>query len=514
MNNSRTKKSFFIMITSGIRQILTILLAFVSRTVFIYVLGAEYLGLNGLFSNILQILSLSELGIGTAISFYLYKPLANNDIERIKSLMYFYKNCYRIVGLSMIAIGCIIMPFLRYLVKFDSDIPVNIYIVYMLYIMNSACSYLFFAYKQMVMIANQEAYKIEKINIFFSFLNCIVDIIVLILFRNYIVYLAIKVCMVLIKNYVVSLKVDKQYPYILDKDVKKLDRMELGSIFKNVGNVTLFRVGSTLFNSTDNVIISMLLGTIVVGYYSNYYMILSQITMVVGIIVNSFSAGIGNVIAKDSKQKQYAIFKEIDFIVYFLVNIGTVCACQVFNSFMKIWLGNINNGYILTQQVVVLLSINFYMDSTTQIMNSFREGSGHFETGKLLQLVGGIVNIILSIVLGIMYGITGIFLATVISKGFITIVPFLIGISENVFAIGKYKLLIRYVKQFAVMILGMILSWYMCKFIHMTGIFGMIAEFIISCIIAVLMVLLFFYKTEEMKLFVNRIKKIKARGRK
>lgn len=514
MNNSRTKKSFFIMITSGIRQILTILLAFVSRTVFIYVLGAEYLGLNGLFSNILQILSLSELGIGTAISFYLYKPLANNDIERIKSLMCFYKNCYRIVGLSMIAIGCIIMPFLRYLVKFDSDIPVNIYIVYMLYIMNSACSYLFFAYKQMVMIANQEAYKIEKTNIFFSFLNCIVDIIVLILFRNYIVYLAIKVCMVLIKNYVVSLKVDKQYPYILDKDVKKLDRMELGSIFRNVGNVTLFRVGSTLFNSTDNVIISMLLGTIVVGYYSNYYMILSQITMVVGIIVNSFSAGIGNVIAKDSKQKQYDIFKEIDFIVYFLVNIGTVCACQVFNSFMKIWLGNINNGYILTQQVVVLLSINFYMDSTTQIMNSFREGSGHFETGKLLQLVGGIVNIILSIVLGIMYGITGIFLATVISKGFITIVPFLIGISENVFAIGKYKLLIRYVKQFAVMILGMILSWYMCKFIHMTGIFGMIAEFIISCIIAVLMVLLFFYKTEEMKLFVNRIKKIKARGRK
>ena len=180
---------------------------------------------------------------------------------------------------------------------------------------------------------------------------------------------------------------------------------------------------------------------------------------------------------------------------------------------MKIWLGNINNGYILTQQVVVLLSINFYMDSTTQIMNSFREGSGHFETGKLLQLVGGIVNIILSIVLGIMYGITGIFLATVISKGFITIVPFLIGISETVFAIGKYKLLFRYVKQFAVMIIGMILSWYMCKFIHMTGIFGMIAEFIISCIISVLVVLLFFHKTEEMKLLINRIKKIKARGR-
>ena len=177
MGNSRTKNSVLTMVFSGIRQILTFLLAFVSRTVFIYTLGAEYLGLNGLFTNILQFLSLTELGIGSAIAFYLYKPLATLDVERIKVIMKFYRSCYHIVGLSMLGLGCLLMPFLSKLVNLDQPIPDNLYLIYFLFLCNSAFTYLFFAYKQTLVMANQEQYRIEKINIAFTFINCLVDII-------------------------------------------------------------------------------------------------------------------------------------------------------------------------------------------------------------------------------------------------------------------------------------------------------------------------------------------------
>ena len=171
MENSRTKNSVLIMATSGVRQLLTLLLSFANRTVFIYVLGARYLGINGLFSNILAMLSLAELGIGSAISYYLYKPIALNDKEHIKSLMQFYKKCYRLVGLTILGFGCLIMPFLDKMVNLNQPISENLYLIYFLFLLDSAFTYLFWAYKQAIMFANQQQYKIEKINIGFAILS-------------------------------------------------------------------------------------------------------------------------------------------------------------------------------------------------------------------------------------------------------------------------------------------------------------------------------------------------------
>ena len=210
MNNSRTKNSVLTIVSSGIRQALTLIMTFVSRTIFIKVLGAEFLGLNGLFTNILSILALSELGIGSAISFYLYRPIAEKNIDRIKSLMIFYKKCYRIVGLIIILLGSMIMPILPKVVNFNQAVPVNLYLVYFLYLLNTASSYLFFAYKQALVIANQEQYKIEKINIYFTFINCFVDIMVLVIFKDYYAYLIFKFLLVLLKNLITANKIDKE----------------------------------------------------------------------------------------------------------------------------------------------------------------------------------------------------------------------------------------------------------------------------------------------------------------
>lgn len=512
MSNSRTKNSALTILSSSIRQLLTVLLTFVSRTVFIHILGAEYLGLNGLFSNILSILALSELGIGSAISFYLYKPIADKDIHRIRVLINFYKICYRIIGLLILGVGMCLVPFLPMLVNFESQIPVNLYLVYVLYLLNTASSYLFFAYKQAIVTANQEQYKIEKINIVFTFVNCGADIFILLLFRNYISYLVVKFLLVLIKNLIIAIFIDREYPHLKGKETGKLKGEEIRSFFKDMWSVSLFRIGSTLFNSTDNIIISMLLGTVVVGYYSNYYLIISQIAVVIGILTRSFVAGIGNVIAKENKEKQFVIFKQLDFLMFFVTAFCTVCLFQLLNSFVKLWIGGTDSAYLLSQTVVLFLCLSFYMDSTTQILNAFREGSGNFRTGRTLQIIGGVVNIVFSIILGKIYGLEGIFAATIIGKLFITVSPFVMGVSQAVFGFSRFKLLKRYYLNMFIMVLALVINWLLCRPFHMNGILNFIIECLISCAVPMLIIIIVFGKTDEMKSLKERGKLIKNKS--
>ena len=329
------------MATSGVRQFLTLLLSFASRTVFIYVLGARYLGINGLFSNILAMLSLAELGIGSAISYYLYKPIALNDKERIKSLMQFYKTCYRVVGFAIIGFGCLIMPFLNKMVNLNQPIPENLYLIYFLFLLDSAFTYLFWAYKQAIMFANQQQYKIEKINIGFAILSCCVDIIVLLIFKSFIIYLLFKMAIVIVKNIIIAKKIDKAFPHLKEKDIKRLSKTEVKDIFKGVFNESVFKLGTTLFNSTLNIIVSIFIGTIIVGYYSNYYMIIGQVGIVFGLIMGSIVAGIGNVVATETTEKTYTLYKQLDMGVFLVNAFCTICMFQLLNSFVHLWLGHV-----------------------------------------------------------------------------------------------------------------------------------------------------------------------------
>lgn len=508
MANSRTKNSFLIMLSSGIRQILTLLLTFASRTVFIHILGSEYLGLNGLFSNILSILALSELGIGSAISFYLYKPIATKNEERIVSLMSFYKRCYQVVGLIILGVGSAIIPFLPRLVNFETELPVNLYLVYFLYLLNTASTYLVFAYKQTLLIADQKQYKIEKINIAFVFINCALDIVVLIIFRNYIAYLIEKLFATLLKNMCIAIKADKEYPFLNSGKHDPIAKTEKKSFFKSIGSVALFRIGSTLFNATDNLIISVMLGTVIVGYYSNYFMIISQIAIIINMIITSFSAGIGDIIARENRDKQYFVFKQLDFAVYFIAVVFTSCLFQLLNSFMKIWLWKTDPNYVLSQSVVLCLCISFYFDSTTQILNSFREGSGNFKTGSTLQIFGGITNIILSILLGKIWGLTGIFVATIISKGFVTVLPFTYNVGKDVFGKSGFSFILNYVKGFAVMIFVVTVLWFSANYFHMKGIGYFIVECLLALIIPTILLLIIYRKNPYKYALFDKIKGI------
>lgn len=512
MANSRTKNSVLIMATSGIRQILTLLLSFASRSVFIYVLGASYLGINGLFSNVLSLLALTELGIGGTITYYLYKPIAENNIERIKTLMQFYKKCYRFVGLAIIAFGCLLMPFLNKMVNLDQPIPENLYLIYFLFVLNSAFTYLFWAYKQAIMSANQKQYKIEKINIVFTFISCGVDIVVLLIFRNFIAYLLFKMAVTIVKNVIIARKVDNEFPYLKDKNVAKLTHDEIKLFFKGVVDQSVFKLGSTLFNSTLNIIVSIFIGTVIVGYYSNYYMIIGQVNTIFGLIMASIIAGIGNVVATEAGEKIFKVYKMLDMGVFIVNAFCTICMFQLFNSFINLWLGHLDKGYILSQVIVGLICLDFYLNNSCQVIATYRAAAGKFNVGRDLQVIAGVINIPLSIGLIKLFGLAGAFLSPVLCKIFITVMPFFIKLGKILFNKNWHVMIKDYTIKFLITVFIGAIVWFACSYFHEKSLVYFIIEILITVILSATLLALFTFRTTEVKELVSHMpEKIRKR---
>lgn len=506
MTNSRTKNSALTLATGGIRQILTLIFAFASRTVFIYTLGAEYLGLNGLFSNILSILALSELGIGGAIAFYLYKPLVDKNIERIKVLMKFYRRCYNYVGLSILIFGCTLMPFLHLLINLEQQLPENIYLIYFLFLLQNAGTYFFFAYKQTLVAANQELYKIEKLNILFTFVNCLTDVVILLIFRDFIVYLVVKLLLVIIKNVVISNKIDREYPYLKESCDGKLSREEIHKFLKDLYSLSIFRLGSTLFNTLSNLIISIMIGTVVVGYYSNYFMITSQVSVIYFLLITSLTAGVGNVIAKETKEKQIAVFHKLSLLTFFAYSFCSICLFQLINSFVNLWLGGVNSDYVLTQSVVFFVCLNFYIDTSCQLEFAFRNANGYFKTGRYLQVIGGVVNICLAIPLCKMFGLTGLFAAQVIAKVFTTYFPFLFNVEKQMFGFSKWYVFKQWFYKFSFTIITSAMIWGGCIKLHQTTLLNFAIEAGFTVMFIIISMILIYRKTPAYVEIVSLVK--------
>lgn len=503
-SKSRTQNAIHIALSSGLRVILSIFMTFLSRTLFIRLLGAEYLSLNGLFTNVLTVLSLADLGIGSAIVFFLYKPLADNDKKKIVALMGFYKKCYRIIGATILFLGLMLIPFLKILVNFESELDINLYVVYILFLLNTACTYLLFAYKQCILQANQQGYIIENINSVFTILNSIFDLIVLFIWRNYIVYLVVRLILVLIKNILIGHYADVNFVELKNIKGSDISKDEKRRFIKSLYNISIFNIGDRLINSTDNIIISAFLGTILVGYYSNYYMIVIQLRAGYSAVMKSFQAGIGNVIASSDIRK-FQIYKRLSLINHFLGTLCTVELFQIFNSFIYIWIGRFDNNYLLSQEIVTIIALNFYYDNSTWILNMFREANGDFEVGRYISLITGVANIVVSVILCKKFGLFGILLATIICKYLIAVIPFVFGIGNRSLD-GKGLIIVKeYWIHFLIMTVCMVASWYSCQWIHLNGIvWCVIIEGIICCIVVCAIFLLFYGKSEEFRFIWNK----------
>ena len=412
MSVSRSKRTAQNAVVGVAYQALTMILSFVSRTVFIRTLGNEYLGLNGIFSDVLTLLSMADLGFSTAMAYSFYKPLADDNKEEIASLIAFYKKVYNTIALVVLGLGLCCIPFLRYIVNTDKEIP-NLTIYYLFSLAGVVISYLF-VYKTTLLTADQKNYKLVNIRMVTNTLKTVLQILVLVLFRNYILYLAIGTGISLINNLIASYKTEQEYPYIKNPKSNALVEKDLkAGIIENMKSVFIYKVSTTVFSATDNIIISMVVSTAAVGLYGNYLMPSQKLLLIEQIVFSAMTASIGNVIAKENAEKKYNIFMAIQSLSLILCGIITTCYAALADDLILVWLGS---DYKMSVLVVIAVTINAYFSCALQPLWLYRDASGLYRKTKYIMLIATIENIVLSFVLGKFLGVAGIVFATVISR--------------------------------------------------------------------------------------------------
>ena len=388
-------------------NVVIMILSFVSRTIFIYVLGESALGVTSLFSNILTILSFAELGIGTAMNYSLYSLVAKNDTEKIKSLMAFYRKAYSVIAMIVAAMGLALVPFLHIFNGFD-EIKNN-YAIYFLYLFNTVASY-FVSYKYSLSNAEQKNYIFTNINLIFNIVCTCTQMVMVLVFKNLLIYCIVGAVVQLIQNITTTIYMNKLYPFLKDKNVEKISKEDLAPIIKNVKALIVSKIGSILVNQTDNVIMAAVVNIVAVGLVSNYLTLTRNVSQFLNIVFNSATAGFGNLIATESKQKQYETFKCFRFLAFWSYGFASVALFVLMTPFVIIWCRNAR--YATTFAVVLWLCINYYFGGHRICVYNVKVAGGLFEQDKWLAFATAFVNLVVSIIGAKLWGVAGIYFGT------------------------------------------------------------------------------------------------------
>lgn len=391
-------------------QLVVTLLGFVSRTVFIRVLGMEYSGVNGLYTSILDVLSLTELGLADVVIYSLYKPLAEGDTDRLAALMGYYKVIYRYIALAVGVIGLCLVPFLRVLVKSQID-RFHLVLYYLMFLANSVCSYLL-VYKASIIQADQKRYLISKYNMLFKLLATLLQIVLLLVLRNFTVYLSIQIGMTVVNNLYVSRKADRLYPCLREK--RELPKEEKKAIFRDVRHMFSYKAGGQLLTGTDNLYISSMISTATVGIYDNYTMIQ---TMVVTAFTNTLNqavlGSIGNLNATGTQEQKKRIFDVYSLVFSWITTFCALSLLALYNPFIRIWAGE---DWLLPMSTVAVICLNYFLPNVLTPVWSYRNTTGLFRETRDILLYAAGINLVLSYFMGLRWGLTGILAATAVSR--------------------------------------------------------------------------------------------------
>lgn len=503
MNNISRKRNYLKNLSFGfLNQITVFILSFVSRTVFIYYLGAEYLGINSLFYNILYVLSIADLGFGNAILFHLYKPIAENDKEKIKGYVTFFKNAYIIVGAAILVLGLCVIPFLDKIVNLPSEMN-NIILIYILFLLDSSLSY-FACHKKALIEAHQKTYVLNNISLICYIITTVLQLVFLYVTKDYIIYLIIKVICTVLNNYMIVRYANKNYPYCNEKG--HLNKVEKKSLFESIKSLFIYKIGSALLYGTDNIIISMTktLGTIVVGIYSNYNMIIESLNKITTVIFTSLMSIVGNFNSTENLERKKDLFLSLNLFSFWFYTVCTVCLYFVMDDFIRIWL---NDSYVVGHDVLIAILVNYYIVGILQPIWIFRDTTGLFNKTKNIFLLTAFINIIASIILTNLMGLSGVIFGTVIARLTTSVwfEPYVIYkdyFHENV---SKY-----FLKQLVYLLIFFIvfgLTYIICNQIQANDLISLFFKGSTCFLVINLLLLVFFIKTKDFKKMIKMVKK-------
>lgn len=396
---------------AAVSELVLAAVKFVSRRVFVVWLGKEYLGLSGLFTDILSMLSLAELGFGVSITYSLYGPVARGDTEQIKALMRFYRRVYQIIGGAVLTAGLALTPFLECFVKeMPKEIP-HISLIYILNVVNTGISY-FFTYKASLLFVCQKKYVETLIRTTVTLVAAAAQMAVLALTQNYLYYLLISIGASLVQNAAVSRRTDRLYPWLREKRVCALPDEIMQDIRRNMSAMVLHRLGAVAVFGTDNLLISKFVGIATTGLYSNYTMIRNFLNMMINGLFNAIAPALGNLSATESEEQKRWVFRCLHFFSAWLFGWMSICLFWLLDPFIHIWLGD---GYLLPRPAVALIVINFYINSMRIPVANTKSVMGLFWDERYKAVGEAAVNLAVSVVLARRWGITGILAGTLIS---------------------------------------------------------------------------------------------------
>ncbi|MBR4769412.1 MAG: oligosaccharide flippase family protein [Clostridia bacterium] len=476
---------------------------FILKTVFIYTLGIQYSGLNSLFTSILQVLNLAELGVGYALVFSMYKPIAEGDTEKICALMRLYRLYYRIIGVVILVVGCAFIPVLPVLIAQDLPPDVDLTVLYLLNLGTTVLSYWLFAYKNCILSAHQKTYVTNIIRMVVGILTYIALFAVLLLFKNYYAFLIVNLVSQIVNNIVIAFFSQKLYPQYTPKG--SIEKEERKTINKKVASLFAVKVNAVITNAADSIVLSSFLGLTILGIYNNYYYILTSIMALFTVFYTAFKAGLGNALITESTEKNVSDFYKITFMLSFMICIAFSCFLNLFQPFITLWLGK---DYLLGFNSVILLTLYFLSYEYPLFWAMYKDAAGKWKEDMLRSIIAPLFNLVTNIILVNTIGINGVILSTVATYGLISGPWLLVNLKKHILAFSIRKYLLRMLLYIGCTLSGAVATYFVCSVVPLVGVWGLLIRLAISvCIPAGLFVLCFF-KTHEFKESVCLLKTV------
>lgn len=465
----RSKRAIINIGVGVVNKIVVMLMPFIVRSVVIYTIGLQYLGVDSLFGSILTMLNLSDLGFSSAIVFSMYKPIVDKDDLKVKAILTFYKRVYRIIGTFILCVGLFLVPFLDWFIPTGEQYPsdINIQLVYIILLVNTSLSYLMFAYKSSVLVATMRNDIESTIDMIRSVALNVLRVVILLLFKSYYFYIVVLPIITIITNIIRSSIVDRRFPqYIGNATLEKCDKHE---IITRVGALVGNRIGSVVFSSADTIVISRFLGLTILAQYTNYYTIFAAIYGIESTAFTAIQSVIGNVMANDLEDK-YQIFESL-FVVNSIISIFcTCCFVILYQPFIRIWVGTEN---ILNDSIPVLLAIYFFVRSIGKTGFVFYEAAGLWKADFLKPYISVLFNIISNVMLVRFIGLPGVIISSILAIIVVELPWETIVIFKYVFPKKIISYVVELLKSLVVCI-GLVVIFYLIGIYLPLGIMGII----------------------------------------
>lgn len=468
---------------------------FLMRTAIIYAMGVEYLGLDSLFSSILQVLNLAELGVGSAMVYGMYRPIADDDSVTICALMKLYRTYYRIIGCVIAIAGIVLTPFIPHLIKNDLPNGLNIYVLYFMNLATTVFSYWLFAYKNALFEAHQRVDVVSKISLGVYTFRYASQLIVIFLIKNYYLYIMAMLATQILTNVVTAIAATRMYPKY--RPAGELDRSYVRVVNQRIKDLFTSKIGTVIVNSADTIVISAFLGLTVLAVYQNYFFILTAIIGMVTIIFNACMAGIGNSIIVESQEKNYGDFKKFTFLIAWIAGFCTCCLLCLYQPFMAVWVGN---DLMLNFSAVICFCVYYFVTEMNQLFNTYKDASGIWHEDRFRPLITALTNLILNLIMVQFWGIYGVLLSTVVSTLVVGMPWLLYNLFTTIFkGVSPKDYLNRTIRYVVVVLISCVACYFICDRFRLSDWTTLFVRLIICLVVPNVVYFIAYHNSPEYK---------------